>query len=172
MKKVILVIAGLTLISLFACSKKEGPQGPAGTNGTNGLDGNANVYYSEWAMLGQAWRDTTIDGSLLKYNYILASVLNQNMIDSAAVLVYMKFADQIHPLPYTSYAGGIANTMGYFMGLGKIYLTRFTHDNSGSIGASSVLQFRYVVIPGGIVSYSALKQMKYEEIISRYNIAE
>ena len=48
------------------------------------------------------------------------------------------------PLPYTSFAGGIVNTVSYQLVPGKIIITRFTDDNSASIGYGA-LQFRYVI---------------------------
>jgi hypothetical protein len=169
MKKTILFLVAISMIALVSCTK-EGPAGPAGPAGSNGTNGNANVYYSSWATLSTPWADTTIDGSLLKYNYELAPMLTQQNLDGAAILAYFRFSGQTFPLPYTSYAGGIGNTLSYLPALGKMYYTRFTFDNSGSVGVSGSLEYRYVIIPGGVSAKSMYSSMTYEDVCAYYNI--
>lgn len=132
----------------------QGNTGPAGPAGPAGIPGGAgNVIYTNWAALAQAWRDTTIDGSALKVNHAVAVSMSQNLIDQGEVLAYFRIPGDIgyFQLPYTSNAGGIANTMSYIPTTGKIFYTRFTHNNSGSIGVSSSLQYRWIGIPGGFL---------------------
>ncbi len=165
MKKLIFILFTLGLLIVFSCAK-DGAVGPSGAKGT---DGNANVYYSNWTTLAQPWRDTVIDNTNLKYNYQDATVLTQNMLDSAAVLAYMKYISTINPLPYTSYAGGKTNTLNYFLGVGRIYYTRFNIDNT-VVGASSTIQYRYVVIPGGVHTLKTASNTDYNYICNKYNI--
>jgi hypothetical protein len=173
MKKTILFLVAISMIALVSCTKEgpAGPQGIPGSSGTNGTNGNANVYYSNWTTLSTPWADTTIDGSLLKYNYELAPMLTQQNLDSAAILAYFRYVTgSIVPLPYTSYAGGTANAMSYIPALGKMYYTRFTFDNTGSVGVSGALEYRYVIIPGGVTSKSMLSSMPYDELCAYYKI--
>lgn len=168
--KSILFLISTTLLFIAACTK-EGAKGPSGTNGLNGKDGNANVYYSRWNTLSHTWRDTTMDGSMIKYNTDSAYGITPAILDSGAVLAYMRFGNGTFPLPYTSFAGGIGNTLNYLPGSKTITYTRFTFDNSGSIGVSSSLQFRYIAIPGGIlVGKRDIRTMPYEEVCRLYNI--
>jgi len=60
----------------------------------------------------------------------------------------MRYLTSVFPLPYTNHAGNNPNTVSFFPGTGKIIITRFAHDNSGSTGFGS-LPFRYILIPGG-----------------------
>jgi hypothetical protein len=40
--------------------------------------------------------------------------------------------------------------------LGKILVYRFTLDNTNSVALSTVLQYRYVIIPGGTTARKAI----------------
>lgn len=203
---------GIILLSatLFAACSKTGPagptgpqgatgaQGPAGANGTNGTNGatgatgpqgpagTANVIYSAWIAMDPNVRDTTIDGSNLKVTDIPAPGLTQAIITQGAILVYFMYAgSSVFPLPYTSYAGGKANTLNFIPMPGIIFITRFTFDNSASI-AFGALSFRYILIPGGVAdgrmaqggvagtgyTIDQLRQMSYAQVCSLLKIPE
>lgn len=166
MKKYILLLPVFAALFLTTgCTKEgpEGPQGPQGLQGTAGAQGSqgpagaqgpagtANVIYSNWLSFQQAQRDTVIDGTNLKCNHIPAPQLTQTIIDRGAIQVYMRFLTSIMPLPYTSDAGpgNIASTASFIPKPGLLLLTRYTHNNSASIGFGSV-QFRYILIPGEV----------------------
>lgn len=169
-----------------------GPQGPIGATGPQGPVGPAgpagatnNVIYSTWAAVAQAWRDTTVDGSLLKVNHRVAPQITANHIAYGEVLVFMRIpgGSEIFPFPYISYAGGTANTMSHVAIPGKIFYYRFTHDNSGSIGVSMSLEYRFVAIPGGLLggrsaspvpgyTMDQLKAMPYRQLCQLLNIPE
>ena len=171
MKKLFFILFALGMIVIYSCSK-DGAVGPSGASGAKGTDGNANVYYSSWETLPLAWGDTLLDGTNFKYNYQIAPILTKNMIDSGAVLVYINWlSGGIYPLPYTSYAGGNTNTFNFFLSVGKINYTRFAIDNT-VIGVSSIMQYRYVVIPGGIHTSKTATNTDYKYICRKYNIPE
>jgi hypothetical protein len=117
-----------------------GPQGPAGT---------ANVIYSTWKYATN-FNDSTIDNSSLKVGYVLAPSLSSTILNSGTVIVYFTYGGGTFVLPYTSNAGGKPNTISFVPMLNKILVTRFTHDNSNSVALSTLLQYRYVIIPGGV----------------------
>src|SRR5690606_11504048 len=144
----------------------QGPQGPAGPRGATGATGpqgpqgpqvpagTANVIFSNWMSFQQSQRDTTIDGTLLKVNHLPAPRLTQNIIDRGVVIVYWRYLNTVVHLPYTSDAGsGVGpaktSTLNFVPKPGVIYITRYTHDNSASVGFGTI-QFRYVLIPGGV----------------------
>ncbi len=160
-----------------------GPKGDVGLTGPQGPVGSpANVIYSGWKSAAGTWVEMTKDGTKLKTSFILAPQITQAVMDSAVVLVYAKFTsnNQTFSLPYTSFAGGIANTLAYQAQIetkepvaykalpsnadvaddapipvanqGRIRLFRITHDNSGSIGVSSNGEYRYIIIPGGVAA--------------------
>lgn len=172
MKKISILLFVASLLLYFgACTKEKGPTGPSGTNGLNGKDGNANVYYSHWKLLDHSFRDTTIDGTLMKYSTDSAYGITESILDSGAVLAYLNWGVGTIPLPYISYAGGIGNSLNFMPGKKTITYTRVTFDNSGSVGASSGIKYRYIAIPGGVlVGKRDLREMPYEEVCRMYNI--
>jgi hypothetical protein len=154
-----------------------GPKTDSGWGTPISLKGTANVIYSSWTTLDSAVRDTTIDGSDMKISHIDAPQLSQEILDQGVVNVYMEFSDDVYPLPYTGYAGGASNVMDFLPRLDKIFITRFTMDNSASVGFASSLEFRYVIIPGGVAAKSKMskdqiKKMPYEEVKKRFGIRD
>ncbi|HTN06410.1 collagen-like protein [Agriterribacter sp.] len=130
-----------------------GPQGPQGTTGAPGPAGTANVIYSNWLSFQQLQRDTIVDATNFKVNHLPAPDLTQNIIDRGVILVYWRYLTTVFQLPYTSDAGtgtgpDKTSTISYIPNPNVIYITRYTHDNTASIGFGSI-QFRYVLIPGG-----------------------
>jgi hypothetical protein len=113
------------------------------------LKGTANVIYSAWAYLSDV-RDTVIDGSMLSVANLPATELTGAYLNSATVLVYLTFGAGEIPLPYTSDAGGKTSTVSFIPQQGNILITRYTFDDSGSILLSTLLQCRWVIIPGGV----------------------
>jgi len=97
------------------------------------------------------------------------SILNKGL-----VLVYFTYGAGTFPLPYTSFAGGKASTMSFIPAAGKIFILRFTHDNSNSVPLSSVLYYRYIIIPGGVatgrLATADYKAMSYEQVCNYLHI--
>jgi hypothetical protein len=161
------------LIILTGCSKgstgpagAQGPAGQQGAAGPAGPAGTANVTYSDWNYATN-FRDTTIDGSLLNVADLAAPSITANDLDSATFAVYFTFGSGIFPLPYTSDAGGKANTMSFLPEVGKMLITRFTADNSASVHLSVILQYRFIIIPGGV---HVPNNMDYQEMSEYFQI--
>jgi len=137
------------------------------------------VIYSDWISFQQSQRDTVVDGTNLKVNHLFAPRLTQNIIDRGAVLVYWRFLSTVVQLPYTSDAGSgtgpaKASTINYILKPGVIYITRYTHDNSASIGFGTI-QFRYVLIPGGVSANAHLARVNlndYEAVKAALQLGE
>lgn len=110
--------------------------------------GSKGIYYSGWAYATN-FRDTTLDNSSMHVANLAAPVLTQNYINSAALLVYFGYGGGTLPLPYTSYAGGKASEINFRPQPGRFLIVRFTLDNTNSVNLSTVLQYRYVIIPAG-----------------------
>lgn len=171
----LLALLAVAAFAVTSCGK--GDTGPTGPRGDTGATGTANVIYSGWHTVSGATRDTTIDGSLLKYNFVSAPDFTQGVLDSCDVHVYMTFAGttQVWPLPYTSFAGGKQNTISYVLQVGKFLVTRFTADNTASIGLSSSIQYRYVIIPGGVHGLavrSTIDWNDYEEVRAKLGLRD
>lgn len=129
----------------------KGATGATGAAGAAGAAGTANVIYSGW-MYANTFGDSIIDNSNLKVGHLKVPSLSSDILNSGTVLVYFTYGGGVLVLPYSSYAGNKANTINYIPGLNKITITRFTHDNSNSVALSTLLQYRYILIPGGKVA--------------------
>lgn len=114
-------------------------QGPAGT---------ANVEYSGWNTATNI-RDTIIDATNQVIATLSAPAITQNDLNDASFMIFINFGDGVFPLPYTSVAGGTSNTISFIPQVGQFIITRITSDNSGSVSLNPVMQYRYVIIPGG-----------------------
>lgn len=198
----LMLIFAVSFSLLTACSKEgpqgqtgpagpQGPQGPAGTNGTNGKDGTdgttgatgpkgatgatgtANVIYSSW-MYAHNFGDSTIDNSALKVGYIDAPKLTSTILNSGEVKVYFTYGGGTFTLPYTSNAGGKPNIISYTPMLNKILIYRFTFDNTNSIALSTLLQYRYIIIPGGVAARKStgVNWDNYAEVAAYYNFKD
>ena len=159
-RSILISCAAAAAFLSFACTGDTGPAGPPGPEGPQGPAGSPNVIYSPWRSAQAAQRDTVIDGSNVKYIVIPAPELTNEILQNGVILVYMRFSTTIMPLPYTSDAGsGIgpdkANTVSFFPEVGRLVIARYTHDNTASIGFG-VVQFRYVLIPGGVQAAPSL----------------
>lgn len=146
-----------------------GPKTGSGWERPISLKGTANVIFSSWTTLDSAVRDSTIDGSKIRVGDINAPQLSQEILDQGVINVYMRFFGSEYMLPHTGYAGGAANVLDFLPRLNTLLITRFTMDNSGSTGFNSSLEFRYVIIPGGVaakneLSNDQLQKMSYREI--------
>jgi hypothetical protein len=166
--KTTMAILAITFFSISCSKPEDGAVGPVGATGT------ANVIYSNWASAPTATA-ATIDGTSGNSTSIPATQLTQEILDKGTVLVYGKFSTTIFPLPYVSYAGGSANTLTFFPELNNIKLFRFKHDGSGGVSIPTSLQFRYILIPGGVLaktSQARFKEMPYSEVCKLLNIPE
>src|SRR5579862_5160036 len=162
MKHLPLVLAGCLVMSLamISCSKgSAGPAGPAGatgaagangangTNGTNGTNGPDSVLHSPWITLVTTVDTFTNNGmpDSIFVDTLAAPAITQAILDSGLVLGYMQnlFANDSSIVNVIDYSGYID---AYY----KVGFIDFTAQSDIS-GA----KFRYVVIPGSILTQSA-----------------
>lgn len=110
----------------------------------------SSVLTSDWFTL-PASVNTTIDDSLLRQTSGDIPAFTATALAQYEIHVYMTFGfgGLTVPLPYTSNAGLKVNTISYSVAPGKLYIMRFTHDNSASVPLSTVLKYRYVMTPRG-----------------------
>jgi hypothetical protein len=157
-----LVVASLLCLLLFNACSKDGPTGlkgdtgAAGATGAAGQNGNAGVIYSSW-MYAHSFNDSTVDNSAIKVGYVDAPKLTATILNSGEVKVYFTYGGGTFILPYTSNAGGKPNTISFTPMLSKILMYRFTFDNTNSVALSTLLQYRYVIIPGGVAARTGTK---------------
>ncbi|WP_353184052.1 hypothetical protein [Parapedobacter lycopersici] len=143
-----------------------GPAGPAGAEGPAGKDGNANVFSSSWNSISYTVpippypsgllnivKDTVIDNSQYSIGAIPAREFTPARLANSVVMVYMRFGSSpSFNLPYLSAAGGKVSTINFYTQPYALRLTRFTHDNSNTVKLNYSLQFKYIIIPKGLVA--------------------
>ncbi|CAF4653343.1 unnamed protein product [Rotaria sp. Silwood2] len=118
------------------------------------------VYYSDWVTIASAPHGPDGSGSggsgsgsgsgspaSLQSFSILASAINQNILDYGVVLAYAKLA-------------------------GETVFTETTTNPAGILPISAKNEFRYVVVPANkhVRLSKPLKDMTYEEICDMFNI--
>lgn len=168
----------LLAISTISCSGDDGANGADGTNGVDGAAGaagTANVIYSAWITAPAAVAET-IDGTSGVSTTINAPQLSTDILSKGTILVYVSFGSGTYTVPYTSTAGGFANTITAISTAQKIKLFRFRHDGAGTVGLPTSLSWRYILIPGGVAAATSktakldYSKMSYEEVCARFNI--
>jgi len=148
-----------------------GPKTTLGWGLALSLQAPSNAFYSGWNY-ARNLRDTVMDGSNFSIADLPAPALSANLLNTAIVHVYFAFANGIHPLPYTSFSGGKQNTISYHPRVKHFMITRFTSDNSNSVQLSSMVQYRYLIIPGGTFVGKLPNLTDYEAVKKFYNIPE
>jgi hypothetical protein len=175
------------VLVIASCSKEgpagaAGPAGPAGAAGPTGAAGAkgdtgvANVIYS-------AWLDAKYTGDLNGTDtigfYYDATVpkLTAAIINSGEIKVYVNFgssaAPQIIPLPYWDPYYTITINPTFLVGIIDIYTnvdlsTRTATDGSGN----KLLQWRYILIPGGKAARSAIDWNDYAAVKKYLNLKD
>jgi len=117
-------------------------RGPAGT---------ANVIYSDW-VYAKNFRDSIIDNSNMHVADIPANDLTTENLSHSLIQVYFTYGGGVFPLPHLTYAGNKASVINFAPRFKHFNITRYTLDNSNSVNLSTVLQYRYVIIPGGVAA--------------------
>ncbi|OXB13371.1 hypothetical protein [Flavobacterium reichenbachii] len=169
----------ILLLAIFtiSCSSDDGTDGTNGVDGQPGAAGTANVIYSTWLTAPTAVAET-IDGTSGMSTTINAPQLSADILAKGTILVYMSFGTGTYTLPYTSTAGGAANTVTAISTLQKIKLFRFRHDAAGTVGLPTTLSWRYILIPGGVAATTSktvkldYSKMSYEEVCAHFNIQQ
>ncbi|HSZ86328.1 MAG TPA: hypothetical protein VK787_09870 [Puia sp.] len=163
MKNLKLLLVGCLAISVAIISCSKGPAGPAGAtgatgaagangsngaNGTNGTNGTDSVLHSAWITLTTTVDTFTTTGGTpdsIFVDTLTASAITQAILDSGVVLGYVQnlFNNDGSIVNVSDYAGYLDVTYR----LGEIDFAVMS-DITGA-------QFRYVIIPGAILTQSA-----------------
>jgi hypothetical protein len=205
MKRINTLFLLLTVAALFvsSCGKNgaPGPQGPAGptgptgptgatgpggSNGATGATGTANVIYSAWVTPTTYTKDTVFN-TYHFYTNITATKITQNILDQGTVIVYGKLdgytsaiwpTAQISALPivvtYQEGSNTYTDTWSSLVTLGNVQID-FVDNLNLYNGISNAHQFRYVIIPGAVLT-AALKNhvnlKNYGEVKQAFNLRD
>ena len=108
--------------------------------------------YSGYRLPAAAAVEVTLDSTLMRSYFIPEPLITQSVIDTAQVQVWLRFTSEEIPLPYTSMAGGTANTIWARPEVGGIRVYRMTHGCTTSgclINLPSSLRYRFAFVTGG-----------------------
>ncbi|MEQ8910292.1 MAG: hypothetical protein RIC95_13925 [Vicingaceae bacterium] len=162
--KTIIAILILATITIFASCEKEGPEGPTGPAGKDGVDGNANVSSS---LTVSSW---TYDDPSWVANLSIPAI-TQDIVNTGAVLAYIKTQDTFYQIPITFYQTSTYSTsveVETKLGGVSIYWTdsdRTTPVNPGS------QTFKIIVIASSDrIKKSGIDVSDYEQVISEFNL--
>lgn len=176
-----------------------GPTGPGGATGPAGPAGSANVVYSSWFTPAQNgnWVDTTINliAAQKKFNKA-APGATLSMLNTGIILSYVKLnpdglggtTTSIRQLPYTNPGEGTQIAPIHYVGSITYAHVSILSPGVAVAAFSNSLEFRYVLIPGGIAggrfsekaaqingqvyTESQLQAMSYSQICSLLNIPQ
>ena len=161
----------------------KGDPGTPGTNGTNGTNGatgekgdkgdpgTANVIYSGWFTPGaNDWQKL----SDINYTYTIAEAkITQDIVDRGVVLAYSRqnanSASYLLPLTLTT-SSSISN-YNVGMSMEKVIIN-FLELLEPSGKPANNLQFRYVIIPGGIQARANLDYTNFDAVARAFGIPE
>ena len=153
---------------------QDGADGQDGQDGQDGEPGTANVIYSDWIPSPFNFNPVNTKSS---NSFIIAPGLTDDIKDNGAVIVYGRSqGGVVYQLPAVLFG----SNQSYSARPGTSFNLRLIVESidSGVIGESLILvEFRYIIIPGGIldsgksaaVNYS---KMSYEEIAALFNIKD
>lgn len=159
--KTIKTLMLLAAITIFGGCAKEGPAGE------DGKDGNANVVSTtitstDWTFNDPSW--------VLSLNY---PAITQNIINSGAVLVYVKVGESYNQLPLTFYqSSSYSSSVEVSTFVGGLDLFWTDSDLIQPIYPGSQTFKIVVIASSGMIQNPNVDYSNYEEVCSTFNIAE
>lgn len=146
-----------------------GPQGPAGPAGGSGTGTAINVIYSDWFTPAFVdWQKVTEKSYLYS---IIETKITQDIIDKGVVLAYSRqvASGPAYLLPMMLETNSGLTNYNIAAALGKVNIT-FTEllDIQGK--PATGLQYRYVIIPGGVKSRANIDYTNFDEVAKAFGI--
>lgn len=164
MKRILFSFPALLVVSatllVVSCSKGDkGDTGAAGATGATGAQGAqgpkgdtgvANVIYSDWLSVSYTKYAVDTSGDSAYYATIDAPKLTNDILSTGEVKVYLNWGNadtlDVSPLPY--FDGGIIINPEFVEN--AIFLLSNVDASTVTSGSKTYLQYRYVLIPGGV----------------------
>ena len=149
----------------------DGAQGATGSKGDKGDPGTANVIYSGWFTPNtNDWQKL----SDINYTYTINEPkITQDIVDRGVVLAYSRqnanSASYLLPLTLTT-SSSISN-YNIGMSIEKVIIN-FLELLEPSGKPANNLQFRYVIIPGGVQTRANLDYTNFEAVARAFGIPE
>ncbi len=147
-----------------------GPQGPAGPAGSGAGTGTAiNVIYSDWFTPAFVdWQKITEKSYLFG---IIEVNITQDIIDKGVVLAYSRqvASGPVYLLPMMLETSSGLTNYNIAAALGKISIT-FTELLDIQGRPATGLQYRYVIIPGGVKSRANIDYSNFDDVAKTFGI--
>lgn len=143
-----------------------GPQGPAGSSGTGTT---INVIYSDWFTPAFVdWQKITEKSYLYS---ILEAKITQDIIDKGVVLAYSRqvASGPAYLLPMMLETSSGLTNYNIAAALGKVNIT-FAELLDIQGRPATGLQYRYVIIPGGVKSRANIDYTNFDEVAKAFGI--
>lgn len=140
-----------------------GPKDASGWGVGTNLRGTANVMYSGWKTAVRV-KDSLLDGTSVRIAHIYAPQITSSVITSGVVLVYLDYGGGTFPLPFTSRASGRMSTISFKLKTNEVVIYRMVYDGGALLNLGSNIQYRYVIIPGGVFVAKGLKDVDLSDI--------
>lgn len=162
MKKVNLMLSSILMIGMFlSCAKEvEGPQGIQGPQGPAGPGASSFTF----TVPPNAWQG---DGDGYYVTVTNVGILNQDIVNNGAVLLYWNYDGEWLPLPMSFFDDPWTTHLRVAFSVGEIYLEfqdddGFTPNPGNNFGSTT---FRVVAISAsGLAENPNLDLVNYEEI--------
>jgi len=146
-----------------------GQQGATGEKGDKGDPGTANVIYSEWFTPNSGnWQKV----SDINYTYtITESRITQEIVDRGVVLAYSRQSTNSasYLLPLTLTTSSSISNYNVGMSFGNVIIN-FLELLEPSGQPANNLQFRYVIIPGGVQARANLDYSNFDAVAKAFGI--
>ena len=146
-----------------------GSNGATGAKGDKGDAGTSNVIYSDWFTPSSGnWQRI----SAINYSYTISDAkITQDIMEKGVVLAYSRQngSGPISLLPLTLTTNSSISNYNISADIGKIVVTFLELLEPSGLPANN-LQFRYVIIPGGVKGRASVDFADFNKVAEAFDI--
>lgn len=127
-----------------------------------GMGSITRIAWSDW-VYAHGFNDFTRSNAGVKVGYIVVPEITAALLQTGVVLLYMTNGEQTFSLPYNASGNGSTEVIHFIPMPGKILITRFVTGEGPGTGFSTLWQYRYMILPGGIAAARAFLPPDYSD---------
>lgn len=174
------IIVAFLLVAAASCKKGDiGPVGPAGATGATGPKGDtgtANVMYSAW-LDAKFQPELDNNGAVTDYFVdITTPKLTNTILTSGDMKVYLNLqtaaTPAVVPIPYAEATSNVKIVPYFLLGMIELVSNVDASTRVDAASGSKILQYRYILIPGGKSARSAINWNNYAEVKKYLNLKD